>query len=66
MTKEMLKEIESLMNDVCGGELWFMSDEWTEEKCDEVCDRCPYCGKCYDMGIQFGCPVWEESMGEDL
>lgn len=61
MTREIRNEIERIMEEVAGVE-----DVWTEEMCDEVCDRCPYCGRCGEMGIMWGCPNWEESMGEEL
>lgn len=64
MKNEIRKEIENLMNEECGGN--WIDTEMTEEMCNNVCARCPYYGKCYEMGIIFGCPNWEESMGEDL
>lgn len=64
MTNEIRKQIEALMNTECGG-IWYES-EMTEQMCQHVCERCPYFGKCYEMGIMWGCPNWEVSMGEDL
>lgn len=64
MTAEIRTEIETIMNTVCGGN-WFETG-MSEEMCDAVCERCPYSGRCYEMGIMWGCPNWEESMGEDL
>lgn len=64
MTKEIREQIETIMNEVCGGK-WYES-EMTEEMCEKVCERCPYSGKCYEMGIMWGCSNWEESMGEEL
>ena len=64
MTKEIRERIERNMDEVCGGN--WCETAMTEEQFDEVCGRCPYCGKCRDMGIMWGCPNWEESMGEDI
>ena len=64
MTKEIREQIETIMNEVCGSNWW--DEEFTEEMCENVCERCPYCGRCREMGIMWGCPNWEESMGEDL
>ena len=64
MTAEIRTKIETIMNTVCGSD-WFETG-MSEEMCNAVCEQCPYCGRCYEMGIMWGCPNWEESMGEDL
>ena len=64
MTAEIRTKIETIMNTVCGGN-WFET-RMSEEMCNAVCEQCPYCGRCSEMGIMWGCPNWEESMGEDL
>lgn len=64
MTNEIREKIEALMNEVCGGK-WY-DTTMTEEICNKVCEACPYRGKCWELGIMWGCPNWEESMGEDL
>lgn len=64
--KEEIKVIENIMNEVCGGNWWDDGIEMTEEDFEKVCERCPYCGKCRESGLMWGCPNWEESMGEDL
>lgn len=35
----------------------------TEDFC---CDLCPYWVECEEEGLCFGCPQWEDEMGEDL
>lgn len=64
MTAEIRTKIETIMNTVCGGD-WFETG-MSKEMCNAVCEQCPYRGRCYEMGIMWGCPNWEESMGEDL
>ena len=62
MTTEMRIAIETLMTETCGCN-WIDAD-WTEAMCEAVCERCPYAAQCEH--ICFGCPCWEEAMGEDL
>lgn len=48
--------------------------EWIDEMfeladtygCEKACNHCPYKAKCEAEEMWWGCPVWEEQMGEDL
>ena len=30
------------------------------------CEGCPFADQCEALELYWGCPVWEEGMGEDL
>lgn len=32
----------------------------------EDCNSCPFAGECEKHELWWGCPVWEDEMGEDL
>lgn len=32
----------------------------------EDCNGCPFAGECEAHELWWGCPVWEDEMGEDL
>ena len=36
------------------------------EGCEEACKQCPYKEQCEKEEGWWGCPCWEEGMGEDL
>ena len=51
MNKEMLKVVEKL-EEVFG--------------CEKACENCPFAKACKEKQLWWGCPVWENQMGEDL
>lgn len=63
-TNEMRETITNLLNAECGGN--WLESELTEQMLDNCCEKCPFAGDCYIEGLCYGCPVWEESMGDDL
>lgn len=56
MTKEM-REV-----------LWELCDKYVEygKGCDEACEHCPFAEECERDELLWGCPCWEEGMGDDL
>jgi len=36
------------------------------EGCEGACERCPFAERCEACEGWWGCPCWEEGMGEDL
>jgi hypothetical protein len=36
------------------------------DECEDVCEKCPLRHICGKEELFFGCPVWEDEMGEDL
>jgi hypothetical protein len=56
MTTEMMEVLEALRREfVTYG-----------DRCDEACERCPYAEQCEACEGWWGCPCWEEGMGDDL
>ena len=51
MSKEMLKVVEILEK---------------KHGCEGACDHCPFAQECEEKEMWWGCPVWEDQMGEDL
>lgn len=41
-------------------------DEHGEVDLEASCVRCPYRAECEASNSCYSCPVWEESMGDDL
>lgn len=54
-TTEMREVAYGLMEHVVSG-----------EGCEEACARCPFADRCEACEGWWGCPCWEEGMGEDL
>lgn len=48
--------------------LWRLADEYVTygQGCDEACEHCPYADWCAEHEGYWGCPCWEEGMGDDL
>lgn len=56
MTAEMMEVLEALCEEyVVYG-----------EGCEGACERCPYAERCAACEGWWGCPCWEEGMGDDL
>ena len=34
--------------------------------CEEACAHCPFAEACAEAEAWYGCPAWEDGMGEDL
>lgn len=51
MSKEMLKVVEMLEK---------------MHGCEGACDHCPFAQECEEKEMWWGCPVWEDQMGDDL
>jgi len=47
-----------------GDDYWYIDAEGEEH--DAVCDHCPMRDRCHEDGVYWGCPHWEDDMGEDL
>jgi len=43
-----------------------MYDEMEMEMECVGCEHCPHAAVCGELGLFWGCGVWEDSMGEDL
>lgn len=45
-----------------------LADEYVTygQGCDEACEHCPYAEWCEEYEGFWGCPCWEEGMGDDL
>ena len=65
MTAEKREKINAIALKVTGGDEW-MVEGLEEEQIEAICTNCPFCNRCYETGLCYGCAVWEEAMGNDL